>query len=142
MRPTTRPGVIIKNDFSIDHLLIHEAHIARYSSKRIPGGAYVKEWNLVKEEPVSCRFTVYTPRDTQQVNERRETFNTSYMVFTKGTEDVKKGDVFIFKGVLYEVKDNPLNPSFLDHHLEIQAEILPTEEVLNEWPPSLQKILR
>lgn len=125
MRPTHRPNIRVANDFSIDHLLIHDATVHRYSKTRIPGGGFKEAWNPVKD--IVCRFTVYTPRETVVTTEQKEAFPTKYKVFTLGDEDIKEGDRLTFLGNTYELVDTPLNPSFLSHHLEVEAKLVPRE---------------
>jgi hypothetical protein len=120
-----RPGVNVANDFSIDHLLIHEATIHRYTRTRLPGGTFKETWAPVKD--MKCRFTVYTPKNTVTVTEQKEYFPASYKVFTLGDENIVEGDRVVFKGSTYEVVGPPLNPSFLDHHLEVEVKLVPRE---------------
>ncbi len=117
MNPTKRTGIIRSKDFSIDHLLIHVATVHRYTKTRIPGGGFKEAWSPVGD--IDCRFTVYTPKSTVDVIEQKESFPTQYKLFTRGDADIKKGDRITYNGVVYEVVDNPLDPSFLGHHLEI-----------------------
>lgn len=125
MRSTIRPNVRIANDFGIEHLLIHDATVLRQTATRVPGGSFTKSWNPVKN--IKCRFTVYSPRTMQQLQDQQVAFPTHYKVFTLPNEDIRKGDRISFQGETYEVVDNPLNPSFLDHHLEIEVELLTGE---------------
>lgn len=122
-----RPGVVIKNDFSIDHLLIHQAELHRAKKTKNPAGGWITGWE--KFSDVRCRFTVYNPRDIQTLDEHKELFPTLFKVITFGDEDVQENDRFLFKGVTYEVVSPPIDPSFLGHHLEIQVRAIPKDVV-------------
>lgn len=124
-KPYLRPGIRVTGDFSIDHLLIHTADLYRLSKTRNPAGGFKTDWSLV-EESMPCRFTVYSPKQVQIIDEGKEQFPTSFKVFTHGDADVRKKDRFQFKGQTYDVED-VLNPSFLDHHLEIEVKVTEKE---------------
>lgn len=125
MRPHIRPNVIVANDFSIDHLLIHDATIHRYAKQRQPGGSYKEVWSAVGSIP--CRFTTHSTRFDRDVDSQQETFGTQFKVFAKGDADVRADDRLEFRGVAYEVVNTPIDPSFLGHHLEIQVKLVPKE---------------
>lgn len=123
MRPHLRPNIIVANDFGIEHLLIHDATLNRFSKVRIPGGSFKETWSPVRD--IKCRFTVYTPKDNVITLEQQETVSTKYKVFTLGNEDIIQGDRLTFLEKVYEVIDTPLNPSFLNHHLEVEVKLVP-----------------
>lgn len=118
-KPYIRPGVIVRNDFTIDHLLIHEASLHRATKSKNSAGGRAEKWGYVQE--VTCRFTVYNPQDVERLDEQRVGYPTLYKVITRGDEDIREGDRFVFKGRTFEVLSPPLDPSFLGHHLEIQV---------------------
>lgn len=115
--------VIRNRNFTIEHLLIHQAVVTRGVKKRAPGGSISLVWETVQPS-LACRFTVYTPRTTATINEQQEEYPTKYKLFTAGAADVLKADRILFKGKTYEVVDNPLNPSALNHHYEVELKLL------------------
>lgn len=119
-RSHIRPGVAVKNDFGIDHLLIHTAELYRPRRVKNPAAGWTETWTKVSD--VTCRFTVYNPRDIEVVDEQKVSYPTLYKVITFGNEDVQEKDRFVFKGRHFNVVSPPLDPSFLGHHLEIQVE--------------------
>lgn len=128
MRPHLRPNVKVANDFSIDHLLIHDATVHRYSKARLPGGGFKESWNPVKD--IRCRFTVPPKqafRKATDIEEQKELFSANYKVFTLYEEEILRGDRISFLGKIYEVVAEPLNPSFLNHHLEVEVRLVPRE---------------
>lgn len=115
--------VIRNRNFSISHLLIHEAIVTRGVKKRAAGGAWTIAWEPV-ETALKCRITVYSPQTTATVQEQQETYPTKYKLFTEATANILKADKLLFQGKTYEVVDNPLNPSILNHHLEVELKLL------------------
>lgn len=125
MEKRHRPNVLIKNDFSIDHLLIHKATIYREQKVRNRAGGWETKWNKLTD--LDCRFTVYNPQEVQVIQEQREAYPTQFKVFSRADEDIQKNDRLEFKGRIYQVLDDPLNPSFVDHHLEIKVKDISRE---------------
>jgi SPP1 family predicted phage head-tail adaptor len=117
-----RPNIQIKNDFGIEHLLVHTASLYRKQKTRNPAGGWTESW--VKVRDFNCRFTVYTPRDMATIQEQKQVFPVYYKVFTKGDEDIIEGDRILFQNKNYDVV-NVINPSFANHHLEIQVTLTP-----------------
>lgn len=109
----------------IDRLLIHTCELHRNIKTRNPAGGWITNWGKVRD--VQCRFTVYTPKNVKGEDEQRTSFPTSYMVVTRGDEDIVEGDRLFFKGKTYEVVTPPLDPSFLGHHLEIEVRVVTRE---------------
>lgn len=94
-----------------------------FVKKRTRVNGQMKELFVRTEESAACRLSVANRQRTDFVLDQRQTFPSPFTIYMLPIE-VKQDSRIYLRGVWYEVKSMPRNPSLENHHLELPVEVL------------------
>lgn len=111
----------------MDDLYIHEVVVKRKMKKKQSTGNYAEVPVDVYEKMI-CRVTTNSATDNERFKRDKQNFDTTFKIYAPASYIIKPNDLIHFKnedvGVDYtfEVKGEPRNPAFMNHHIEIYCE--------------------
>ncbi|EOO27120.1 hypothetical protein ICM_01407 [Bacillus cereus BAG1X2-3] len=115
------------DDGGMDDLYIHEVVVKRKMKKKQSAGNYAEVPVDVYEKMI-CRVTTNSATDNERFKRDKQNFDTTFKIYAPASYIIKPNDLIHFKnedvGVDYtfEVKGEPRNPAFMNHHIEIYCE--------------------
>ncbi|HHL3302244.1 TPA: hypothetical protein ACQ444_002939 [Bacillus cereus] len=115
------------DDGEMDDLYIHEVVVKRRTKKKQSSGNYAEVEEDVYENMI-CRVTTNSSADNERFKRDKQNFDTTFKIYAPASYKIKPNDRIHFKneelGVDYtfEVKGEPRNPAFMNHHIEIYCE--------------------
>lgn len=115
------------DDDDMDDLYIHEVVVKRKMKKKQSAGNYAEVPVDVYEKMI-CRVTTNSAADNERFKHDKQNFDTTFKIYAPASYIIKPNDLIHFKnedvGVDYtfEVKGEPRNPAFMNHHIEIYCE--------------------
>ncbi|MED2486468.1 hypothetical protein P4120_00130 [Bacillus thuringiensis] len=115
------------DDGGMDDLYIHEVVVKRKMKKKQSSGNYAEVEEDVYEN-MTCRVTTNSAADNERFKRDKQSFDTTFKIYAPASYKIKPNDRIHFKseelGVdyMFEVKGEPRNPAFMNHHIEIYCE--------------------
>ncbi|EJP81385.1 hypothetical protein P4I85_15305 [Bacillus cereus] len=115
------------DDGDMDDLYIHEVVVKRKMKKKQSAGNYAEVPVDVYEKMI-CRVTTNSATDNERFKRDKQNFDTTFKIYAPASYIIKPNDLIHYKnedvGVDYtfEVKGEPRNPAFMNHHIEIYCE--------------------
>ncbi|MEH7810566.1 hypothetical protein [Bacillus toyonensis] len=115
------------DDGDMDDLYIHEVVVKRKMKKKQSLGNYAEVDEDVYEN-MTCRVTTNSAADNERFKRDKQNFDTTFKIYAPASYKIKPNDRIHFKsdelGVdyMFEVKGEPRNPAFMNHHIEIYCE--------------------
>ncbi|KAA0815700.1 hypothetical protein [Bacillus sp. AY2-1] len=115
------------DDGDMDDLYIHEVVVKRKMKKKQSSGNYAEVEEDVYEN-MTCRVTTNSAADNERFKRDKQSFDTTFKIYAPASYKIKPNDRIHFKseelGVdyMFEVKGEPRNPAFMNHHIEIYCE--------------------
>ncbi|CAM4358469.1 hypothetical protein BAMA_15775 [Bacillus manliponensis] len=105
----------------MEDLYIHEVIVKRNGKVKQPAGNF-KEGEIVIYNPMNCRVTTSSAANNEILKREKQNFDPNYKIYAPASYEIKPNDRIYFKDYVFEVKGEPRNPAFMDHHIEIYCE--------------------
>ncbi|PEF82940.1 hypothetical protein [Bacillus toyonensis] len=115
------------DDGGMDDLYIHEVVVKRKMKKKQSSGNYAEVEEDVYEN-MTCRVTTNSAADNERFKRDKQNFDTTFKIYAPASYKIKPNDRIHFKSeeldvdYTFEVKGEPRNPAFMNHHIEIYCE--------------------
>ena len=115
------------DDGGMDDLYIHEVVVKRKMKKKQSSGNYAEVDEDVYEN-MTCRVTTNSAADNERFKRDKQSFDTTFKIYAPASYKIKPNDRIHFKSeelgidYMFEVKGEPRNPAFMNHHIEIYCE--------------------
>ncbi|WP_242321281.1 hypothetical protein [Bacillus cereus group sp. BfR-BA-01312] len=115
------------DDGGMDDLYIHEVVVIRKKKKKQSSGNYAEVPEDVYEKMI-CRVTTNSATDNERFKRDKQNFDTTFKIYAPASYIIKPNDLIRFKNedvgidFTFEVKGEPRNPAFMNHHIEIYCE--------------------
>ncbi|AKR35069.1 hypothetical protein P4K49_17750 [Bacillus cereus] len=115
------------DDGGMDDLYIHEVVVKRKMKKKQSSGNYAETEEDIYEN-MTCRVTTNSAADNERFKRDKQSFDTTFKIYAPASYKIKPNDRIHFKSeelgidYMFEVKGEPRNPAFMNHHIEIYCE--------------------
>ncbi|MBJ8097873.1 hypothetical protein JDS98_07120 [Bacillus cereus group sp. N11] len=107
----------------MEELYIHEVTVKRNQKVKQPAGNF-KEEPVIIYERMKCRVTTHTAVDNERLKRNKQNFEPNFKIYTSAEHNIHTNDVIYFHDYVFEVRGEPRNSSFLNHHIELYCELL------------------
>ncbi|MCZ6942553.1 hypothetical protein EJ131_18835 [Bacillus mycoides] len=109
------------DDGSMDDLYIHETVVKRKIKVKQSSGNYAEEEKAIYDNMI-CRVTTGSASDNERLKRDKQNFDPSFKIYAPASYKIKPNDLIYFQDYKFEVKGEPRNPAFMNHHIEIYCE--------------------